>query len=78
MGAVAVGTRLKKFHCQCVMESGEELFIAIKASSEGQASFKVHEGYNIEYVVDILTPLQMEYKKRHLRRHPMAGVSSLG
>lgn len=75
MGALAVGTAVKKFHCQCMMESGEELFIAIKATSEAEASDKVHEGYNVEYVLDILTPLQMEYRKRHLRKSNLVGVS---
>lgn len=77
MSALAVGTTVKKYHCQCIMESGEELFIAIKATSEAEASDKVHAGYEVEYVLDIFTPLQMEYRKRHLRRGNLIGVSLL-
>lgn len=65
---------LQKFHCQCMMESGDELFITVKASSEAEASYKVHDGYKVEYVLDILTPLQLEYRKRHLRRYVGAGT----
>lgn len=74
MGALQLsGTT--KFHCLCMMESGEELYIAIKAESEAEASRKVHEGYNIEYVLDMYSPLQMEYKKRHLRRSNLTGAT---
>jgi DNA-dependent RNA polymerase auxiliary subunit epsilon len=77
MGAKTVGTTVSKFHCQCMMESGEELFITVKATSEAQASEKVHEGYNVEYVLDILSPLQLEYRKRHLRRGITAGTARI-
>lgn len=59
--------RVKKYFCQCVLEDGAEIFLAIRAETEAEASRKAHEGYQIEYVLDILTPLQMEYRKRHLK-----------
>lgn len=78
MGALAAGTSVRqKFFCQCVLEDGNEAFIVIKATSEAMASEMVHEGYNVEYVLDILTALQMEYRKRHLRRSIIGSMSNI-
>lgn len=62
-----------KYFCQCLLEDDSEVFLVIRATSEAQASKLVHQGYNIAYVLDILTPLQMEYRKRHLRPSIMTG-----
>lgn len=75
MGALAVGTAVKKFHCHCMMESGEELFITVKATSEAKASEKVHKGYAVEYVIDFLTPLQMEKRRKQTRRHKLTSIT---
>lgn len=67
---------LRKWFCKCILPSGETVYLVIRAITEGQASKLVHEGYCIEYVEDILSPLQMEYLKRHLRPN-MMGLNSL-
>lgn len=60
-----------------MMENGEEHYIKMKATTEAEASAKVHEGYNVDYVLDILTEEQMERTKKHLRRGISAGVARL-
>lgn len=77
MGATALGTALRKFFCQCVLEDGSEVFIAMKAYSEAQATELVHGGYAVEYVLDVLSSLQMEYRKRHLRKSLLQTVSNV-
>lgn len=64
---------VQKFYCLCLTESGEEVYLAIRATSGSHATKLIHRphdkgGYAVEYVLDIFTPLQMEYKKRHLRK----------
>lgn len=53
-----------KMHCVCVMSSGEELYITVRATSEAEASNKVHAGYAVEYVLEVLTPAQLDHRKR--------------
>jgi hypothetical protein len=73
-----VGTTVKKWHCLCMMEDGAELYLAIKGTSEAEASDNVHRSYEkVEYVLDILTPLQMEYRKRHLSPGIRAGIGQV-
>lgn len=63
----------KKFFCQCLLEDDTEVFLVIRATSEAHASKLAHDGYSIAYVLDIISPLQMEYRKRHLRPSIMTG-----
>lgn len=69
MGVPAVeGTVKRKFHCQCLLNSGQEVFITVKAKSELEASKAVHKGYKtVEYVLEILTPYQMDIIRRTKR-----------
>ena len=64
-----------KFYCLCMMESGEEVIIAMRGWTEAEASKKVHAGYAVEFVLDVLTPFQMEFRKRHLRRSYLSNAS---
>jgi hypothetical protein len=83
MGALTVGTAVysnmakpSKWHCQCMMEDGREVYIAVKALTSVEASMKAHNGYNVDYVLDILTHDQMEHRKRHLKPSLIGAVSS--
>lgn len=73
------GTAVKrKFFCECVLENGSTVYITVKAVDEAQATEIVHEHYGgVEYVLDTFTELQMEYKKRHLRRSIVGTVSNI-
>ena len=64
---------VRKFFCHCLLEDDSEVFLAIRALNESHASKLVHDGYNIAFVLDIISPLQMEYRKRHLRPSVMIG-----
>jgi hypothetical protein len=79
MGALAVrATASSKFFCQCVNVDGKEVFIAIRAASIPEATAKVHENYGgVEYVMEVFTEAEMDYKKRHLRRSVMGTVSNI-
>jgi len=60
----------RKFHCECLLNSGETVYIPVKAKDELDASNKVHEGYRtVEYVLDILTPAQMDVVRRSKRQN---------
>lgn len=75
--AKAVGTavsRRTKWHCHCMMADGREVFIAVKAANAAYASAKVHAGYAVEYVLDILTHEQMERKKAYLKPSMLGAV----
>lgn len=74
--------RRKKWHCLCMMESGEEVFIVIKAETEAEASQKIHDsadgrGYKgVEYVLEILTSAELELRKEDLKPAIAAGIST--
>jgi DNA-dependent RNA polymerase auxiliary subunit epsilon len=88
-GYMAVGTagmiplpkkeakKATKFHCLCMMESGQELYITVKAETEAEATKKVHAGYAVEFVLDTLTPLQLEFKKKTMRRSLIGNSSAM-
>lgn len=77
MGAVAVGTTaIKKLYCLCVLDSGKEVFLAVRTSDEALATAYIHRTYmTVEYVLDVFTPLQMQYRKRHLQRSTLTSVA---
>lgn len=58
---------IKRFFCHCITAEGKELYLSTRATCEKQASEKIHSGYEVEYVLEVLTPLEMEQRKRHLR-----------
>lgn len=57
----------QRWFCKCVTKAGEEVTIVIKALTQKEACAIIHESYKVDYIEDILTPLQMDYAKRHLR-----------
>jgi hypothetical protein len=59
------------------MPNDSEIFLPIKAETETEASLKVHQGYKIDYVIEVLTTEEMERRKKHLRPGISAGVHSL-
>lgn len=68
MGVLAeTSEKLKRWFCECVTEDGEEVILIAKGYTEAHASEAIHMGYCVDYIIDIMTPLQMEYKRRHLR-----------
>ena len=67
VGTTVVSKRPSKWHCLCLMESGKEVFITTRAATAAEASSKVHNGYAVEYVMEILTHEQMERRKAHLK-----------
>jgi hypothetical protein len=75
------GRAVSKFHCLCMMESGDEIYITIKADTEAEATEKVHNGESgykgVEYVLETFTPLQMERKKQSLRRSLIGNTSAM-
>ena len=80
--AMMVGLAIKKakekrtkWHCLCMMESGEEVYIAVRAETEEEASVKAHAGYAVEYVLEILTSAELEVRKRELQPDIAAGVA---
>lgn len=68
MLATAYTGTTRKYYCHCVMEDESELFLVMRAHSEAEASRRVHQGYQIQYVLDVLTPMQMEFRRKPLRR----------
>lgn len=46
---------LQKFHGKCITGDWEEVFLVVTASSEAEASKKLHEGYKIRMVLEIRT-----------------------
>ena len=63
-----VGHALKyKWYCQCVMESGERVYLVATAATEIEASRIVHMNYAIDYVEDIRTPDEMDRHTSYLR-----------
>lgn len=82
MGAMSVGTtgiserQKQKWHCLCVLESGAEAYITVKAYDKAGAGKMVHTHYKgVEYVIDIYTPQEMERKKSHLRKSIVSGIA---
>jgi hypothetical protein len=57
----------KRYHCHCIMEDDSEVYLAIKATDVTEASKRAHLGYRVQYVLDVLTPHQMERRKRKLQ-----------
>lgn len=66
-GETASKAPLTRYYCHCIMEDDSEKFLVAKARNEAEASKKVHLGYKVQYVLDVLTPHQMERRKRHLQ-----------
>jgi len=71
MGAVVM-TRpqeqvVQRFFGKCLTEDGEMVTLVVRATSEAEASRKLHSGYRITMVVDILTQEQV-MMERMLRR----------
>lgn len=65
-----------RYYCHCIMEDGSESYLMAKAGTASEASEKIHEGYRkVEYVLDILTPHEMERRKRALRPSMLASKS---
>lgn len=45
-----------------------EVYLVVRARNEVEASKRVHDLYDgVRYIVDVFTPLQMEFKKRLFR-----------
>lgn len=73
MGALALASKgqksaVQKYHCICQMMDGTSHTLTVKATSEAEANRKVHDGYAVEYIMEILTPVELEARKKHLRR----------
>jgi len=58
---------VQRFFGKCLTEDGEMVTLVVRATSEAEASRKLHGGYRITMVVDILTKEQI-MMERMLRR----------
>ena len=56
--AVDAAAVVTKFYCHCLMKDDSEVYLVARALDEATASKMVHKGYDIAFVLDILTPLQ--------------------
>jgi len=65
----------QRYYCHCMMEDGSELYLVARTTDMVKASRKIHRGYQVEFVIDVLTEGQMEARKRHLKRSLYAGHS---
>ncbi len=57
---------VQKYHGECLLKTGEVVFLTAKTTSEKQASREFHQ-YEIVAVLDILTEDQMMARKRRLK-----------
>lgn len=46
---------VQKFFAKCITEDWEEVILIARATSEAEASEKIHNGYRVMMVMDILT-----------------------
>jgi len=68
-----------KFFCECITTDQKVIYLVIRANDRKSATQRVHKEYNIQYVLDVLTPLQMHMKRLLLRpRQSIYGGSGVG
>jgi hypothetical protein len=67
---------LTKYFGKCEIPSGGIVYLSVHASSEAEASERLHHGYVIAFVWDILTPLDMLQHRKQFRRS-MLGSSPI-
>lgn len=78
MGSSAVVTRppatetFQKFYAKCVMEDWEEVTLIARATSEAEASGKIHSGYRVMMVMEIRTEEEQMAQRQKLRKSLMS------
>lgn len=60
--------KVRRWFCMCVTPEGENVILVARTASVAEASQRIHQGYSVDYIEDILTPKQMDMRKAHLRK----------
>lgn len=57
-----------KFFALCLMDDGTHTVLSARATSEAEASRKLHSGYKVQMVIDIRTEEQHNLERRKFQR----------
>jgi hypothetical protein len=58
---------LHKFYGKCLTDTGEEVILIVKASSEAEAGDKLHGGYLIQMVLELRTEAEHSHARLGMR-----------
>ena len=56
-----------RWFCQCMMDTGERVYLVATAETEAEANRLIHINYAVDYVEDIRTPEEMREHTHYLR-----------
>lgn len=63
-----MGTSVQKYYATCMTDDYETVTLTARAVTEAQASEKIHRGYRVMMVMDILNENQHLQERQKLRR----------